>query len=160
MKQMPVESRFAGDRDAAIARDRADFGLAEPADRKFAERELGRVERMQEVALVLVAVEAAQQAGTAPDAGIVAGRKPFRAEPPGVVEADAEFHLAVAEHVGIRRAPGLELRKEMREHALAVLGRKARLVQRDAEFIRRRVAHPGSRPRTCSSRPRPRSSST
>ncbi len=124
-----------GDRDAALARDRADFGLAKPADRKFAERELCRVKRMQEVALVLVAVEAAQQAGPTPDARVVASRITLGAEPLGVIEADTEFHLAVAEHVGIRRAPGLEFREEVREHACAVLGRKARLVQGDAEFL-------------------------
>jgi hypothetical protein len=121
--------------NAALSRDCADVGLAKPADRKFAERELRRVERMQEIALVLVAVETAQQAVPAPDARVVAGRETLGAEPLGVVEADAEFHLAVAEHVGIWRTPGLEFREEVREHAFAVLGRKARLVQGDAEFL-------------------------
>ena len=124
-----------GDRDAALSRDPADFRLVKPADGKLAERELGRVERMQEVALVLVAIEAAHEPAAVPDAGIMAGRKPFGPKAPGVIEADAELHFAVAEHVGIGRAPGLELRKKMREHAFTVHSRKACPVQRDAEFV-------------------------
>jgi hypothetical protein len=47
------------DGQAAVARDRADFGFHEPTDRELADRKLRRAERVQEVSLVLVAVDGA-----------------------------------------------------------------------------------------------------
>ena len=64
----------------------------------------------------------------------MAGRDAVGAEAPGVVEADAELDLAIAQHVGVRRAAGPILGEEMREHTLAILGGEADIVQRDAEL--------------------------
>jgi len=125
-----------GNRYAAVARDRTNLGLAQAADRKLAESQLRRIERMQEVTLVLFAVEAAEQPGAIADSGIVTGRKALGAQAPGVVEADAELHFPVTGYVGIGRATGLEFREEPGEYAFAVLGRKVRLVQRDLQLVR------------------------
>ena len=128
---------FVRDRQAPLAGDAPHLRLAQASDREFAGRELPGIERVQEIALVLAAVDAAQQP-PAVGAGVMAGRETLGAEPARVVERDAELDLAVAEHVRVRRPPGLELGEEGRKYALAVLGREARPVQRDAEF----VAHP------------------
>jgi hypothetical protein len=125
---------LVGHRQAALAGDAPHLGLAEAADRELAEGELLGAERVQEVALVLAAVGGAQQAA-AVDPRVMAGRVALRAEPLGILEADAEFDLTVAEHVRIGRATGLQLGEKMGEHALAVLRREARLVQRDAELV-------------------------
>ena len=95
---------------------------------------------MQEVALVLAGVDASQQsracaAGAVLDARVVAGGDPLGAEPPRVVEAHAELDLAIAEHVGVRRAAGAILLEEVREHALAVFAGEAHLVQRNAQLL-------------------------
>ena len=126
---------LVGDRESALARDRANLGLAKPADREFAVRELPRIQRVQEVALVLPAVHAPQQAATRADAGVMAGRESLRPEPPCVLEADAELYLAIAEHVGVGGPAGFQLREEMREHSLAIIRLEARLVQGDAELL-------------------------
>ncbi len=62
------------------------------------------------------------------------GGEALRAEPRGVVEADAELDLAIAEHVGIGRAAGAILGQEVFEHACAVLLGEAHAMQRDAEL--------------------------
>ena len=90
---------------------------------------------MQEITLVLGAIDAAQEPAARADTRVVAGCVALRAEAPGVVEPDSELDLSVAEHIGIRRSTGFELGKEMREHALAVLRRETCLVDRDTEFI-------------------------
>ena len=58
-----------------------------------------------------------------------------------MVEERAELDLAVAQHVGIGRASRLVLAQELREHALAVLGREIDRFELDAEDVgdRRRV---------------------
>ncbi len=122
------------DGQAALACDAPHLGLAQAADRKVGSGKLARIERMEEVALVLAAVDAAQQP-PAVGARVVAGREAFGAEAPRVVERDAELDFTIAKHVRVRRAARPELREEMREHALAVLGREARPVQRDAELL-------------------------
>ena len=122
--------RLACDRQAAIAGDAPHVRLAEAADRKDGGRQLAGVQRVQEVALVLGAVDAAQQP-PAVGARVMARREAFSAEAPRVIERDAELDLAVAQHVGVRRAPGLEFGEEAGEDAFAILGGEARLVQRD-----------------------------
>jgi len=92
------------------------------------------MQRVQEITLVLVPVYAAQELAAGANARVVAGRKALRAEPPRVLEAHAELHLAVAKDVRVRRATGFQLRKEMRKHALAVLWLEACAVQGNAEF--------------------------
>ncbi len=84
------------DRDPALVRDPAHFSLLQFADRELAGCKLRRIERMQEVALVLGAVEAAQQPAARAGARVVAGREAVRAEPSCIREADAELDLAVA----------------------------------------------------------------
>ena len=130
----PGRITLVRDRQAAVAGDFPHLRLAQAAHGKFAAGQLPRVECVQEVTLVLVAVYAAQQAAAGADAGVVARRKALRAESPRILEADAELHLAVAEDVGIRRAPGRKLGEEMREHALAVLRLEACAMQRNAEL--------------------------
>jgi hypothetical protein len=131
----PRRIALVGDRKPALAGHPPHLGLGQAADREFAGRELRGVERVQEVALVLGAVDAAQQA-PAVDACVVPGREALGAEPARVLEADAELHLAVAEHVGIRSPAGREVGQEAVEYARAVLGGEARLVQRDSELTR------------------------
>ena len=126
---------LAGDRQPALARHRPHLGLAQAADRELAVRELARVQRVEEIALVLVQISTAQQAPARADARVVPGREALGAEPLRVLEADAELHLPVAEDVGVRRPPGLEFGQEMREDARLVLGLETRLVQRDAELL-------------------------
>src|SRR5262245_13890042 len=123
------------DRQPTLSGNGADLALAQVPDGELAGCVLLRIQRVQEIALVLVAVDAAQEPAPGTDAGIVACRVTLRSEPPSVVEADAKLHLAVAEDVGVRRAAGLELREKVREDAFAVLGREARLVQRDPEHV-------------------------
>jgi len=122
------------DRQASLPGDAPDFRLAQAADRELCARQLPGVERVEEVTLVFGPVDAAQQA-PAVFTRVMSGRKAFGAETPGVVERDAELHLAIAQHVRIRRAAGFELGQEAREHALAVLAGEARLVQRNAKLL-------------------------
>ena len=65
----------------------------------------------------------------------MAGRDPRRAEPPRVTRHHAELDLAVAEHVGVRRAALAVLVEEVREHVLAILAREVHAVQRHAEHL-------------------------
>ena len=123
------------DRQAAIPGEGTHFGLSQAADRKFAERELPGVERMQEITLVFIAIRAAKQPPAGSDPRVVPGGEALGAEAPGIREPDAELDLAIAKHVRVRRASRLELGKETREHALAVFGRKARLVEGDSELV-------------------------
>ena len=122
------------DRQAALACHPSYLGLAQAPERELAVHKPPRIQRVQKIALVLVPVDSAQEPAARADARIVAGREAFRAEPPGVLEADAELDLAIAEDVRIRRPPGLELGKEAGKHALAVLRLETRPVQRNAEL--------------------------
>ncbi len=126
---------FRGDRNPALAGDAPDLRLLQPADGKEAVRELRGIQRMQEVALVLARIEAAQEPPACGDPGVVSGREAVGAETARVVEPDPELHLAVAEHVRVRRPPGGELGEERREDALAVLAGEARTMQRDRELV-------------------------
>ena len=92
---------------------------------------------MQEVTLVLVWIDAAQQT-SAVDACVVPGREALAAQAARIVETDPELHFAVAEHVRIRRAAGREFGQEMIEHARAVLGSETHAVQGYSEFLRDR----------------------
>jgi hypothetical protein len=91
----PGRIALVGDWQPALAGNAPHLGLGESADRKLAGSELRGIERVQEVALVLGAVDAAQQPPSI-DAGVVPGRKALGAQPARVVEADAELYLAVA----------------------------------------------------------------
>ena len=102
--------------------------------------ELLLVEPVQEVGLVLALVARAQQppaAGRAHPARVVAGRDGARAERVRVIEERAELDLAVAQHVGVRRAAAAVLGEEDLEHPLPVLVGQVHGAERDAQ----RVAH-------------------
>ncbi len=122
------------DRQAPLAGNRPHLGLPDPANREFTESELGRIQRVQEIALVLVVVDPALEPPSGPDPRVMAGREALCAESSRVVEPHAELDLTVAEDIRVRRAPGLELGQEARENALAIFRREAGLVQRYAQF--------------------------
>jgi hypothetical protein len=130
----PGRVALVRDRQSALAGDPPHLGLAQVAHREHAVRELPPIQRVQEVTLVLVLVDAPQKPAAGADARVVAGGKQLRAESPRVLAAHAELHLAVAEDIRVRRAPGFQLREEMRKHALAVLGLEACAVQGNAEL--------------------------
>src|SRR5688500_9289826 len=125
-------------RKRELARHATHIGLLQRADRKQRARQrLGR-HCVQEVALILASVDAAEQPrlrATVLDASVVAGGNPLGAEPPRIVEAHAKLDLAIAQHVGVRRAARAVLLEKVREHALAVLAREAHLVQRNAQLL-------------------------
>ncbi len=125
------------DRQAPVARDAPHLGLGEAADRELAGSELRSIERVQEVALVLGAVDAAQQPAVV-DAGIVPRREALGAQPARVIEANAELHFAVAEHVGIRRTASREFGQEILEHARAIFRSETHAVQGYSKFLRDR----------------------
>ena len=122
------------DRQSALVGDPPHLGLAQGAHGEHAVREVPRIQGVQEVTLVLVFVDATQEPAAGADARVVAGGEQLRAEPPRVIEAHAELHLAVAEDVRVGRAPGFKLREEMRKHPLSVLGLEACAVQGNAEL--------------------------
>ncbi len=128
-------------RDADPLRDRAHLALGRVAQGEQHRRELRLREAMQEVALVLGRVDGLQQFDRAalprgPSyARVVAGGDPVGAERARVLEERRELDLAVAQHVGIRRAPRLVLAQEMREHALAVLRREVDRLEVDADHV-------------------------
>jgi hypothetical protein len=64
----------------------------------------------------------------------MAGGQPLCAEAPRMGQTDAELDLAVAEHVGVRRATSALLGEKIREHLTAILVREIHLVQGDAEL--------------------------
>ena len=144
---MPVESFFACVGMPFAPRDRAHVALLDLAQREQHGCQLPLRKPVQEVALVLRRVERLQEfharriAGGAAHARIVAGRDVIGAKAQRIVEERAELDLAVAQHVGVRRAPGLVLAQEVREHALAVLGGEVDGLELDAEHVghRRRV---------------------
>ncbi len=119
---------------AALARNGPDLGFLQSANGEITGSECARAELVQEIALVLVAIEPAEQARARRGSRVVPGRKAIGAEASRVGEPAAELDLAVAEHVGIRRAAGAQLVEEMREHTHAVFGGEVRAVQRDAEL--------------------------
>ena len=123
------------DRQAALAGHPSHLGLVQASDGELALRELPCIQRVQEVALILAGVYAAQEPATRADARVVPGREALRAKTLRVLEAYAELDLAVAEDVGIRRTPGLQLGKEVRKNPLAVFGLEAHLVQRDPQLL-------------------------
>jgi hypothetical protein len=93
---------------------------------------------MQEVALILAGIAGLQEpilAVLAGKAGVVARCDAGGAEASRVVEQRAEFDLAIAEHVRIRRSPGSALAQKVRKHPRAVFAGEADAVQRHAEQI-------------------------
>ncbi len=122
------------DPQSALAGERAHLRLLQSSDWKVAAGEFRGRDHVQEIALVLASVGGPQQASAGTDARVMPGRKSFGPQAARIGEAQAELDLAVAEHVGIRRAPGAQLREEMGEDTLPVFRREADAMQRDAEL--------------------------
>ncbi|CRQ69508.1 hypothetical protein PAERUG_E5_London_17_VIM_2_12_12_04056 [Pseudomonas aeruginosa] len=124
--------------EAMLLGDGADFRLLQFADGEQAAGDLLAAHRVQEVALVLVRVQALEQLG-APVAvaapHIVAGGDQVRAEHQRVVEERLELDFAVAEDVRVRRTAGLVLGKEVLEHVIPVFRGEVRRVQLDADPV-------------------------
>ena len=125
---------FVEHRQPALAGDAPDLRLAQSADRKLAVRKFADADLVQEIALILGFIDAAQELWSRGDAGIVSGRVSVRSQAPRIGEARTELDLAVAWHVGIRRAPVPELLEEVRKHAVSVIRRKTGAMQRYAQF--------------------------
>ena len=124
------------DRQASLPGHSSYFALVHFAERKQALLELLARNGLEEIALVLVLVHAFQQLELAVRmhcAHIVAGSDHVRPQQPGVVQKKVELDLPVAEHVGIRCAPGGILGKKASEDTVPVFGGEIRLVQRDLE---------------------------
>src|SRR5699024_10865688 len=107
-----------------LAGDLPDPALVQLAERKAGGGKLLLAELVEEVALVLGAIERAQRQ-VAPAASrrarVVAGGDGVRAQRTGGIEEMAELDLAVAQHVRVRRAPGGVLGQEVLEHPVPVL---------------------------------------
>ena len=121
-------------RQATLAGDGAHFPLAECAYGEVAAGKFGAGKHVQEIALVFIGIDAAQQVPTAADARVMAGREALRAQTPRIGQAEAELDLAIAEHVGIRRPARTQLSQEMRENAFPILGGETHTMQRDAKL--------------------------
>ena len=119
--------------------DLAHLGLGDARQREDGPRELILVQPVQEVALVLVGVRAAQQLHPAvrPDAvaGVVAGGDALGPQRQGVVQEGLELDLGVAEDVGVRREAGLVGLQEQAEDPLAVVGSEVDGLQVDADHV-------------------------
>ena len=107
----------------------------------MADREQGRCqlllpELVQEVALVLVCIESAQQQPASVavlNLRVMPGRDALRAERARFVEEGLELDLAVAENVGVRRATDTVFVNEMLEHCVPVFACKVARMERNAE---------------------------
>ncbi|MCY1214233.1 hypothetical protein D9M72_260410 [compost metagenome] len=123
---------------AMLFGDGANFRLLQFAHREQGAGDLLAADGMEEVALVLVRVQALEQFGAAIDiaaAHIVAGGDQVSSQRQGVVEEGFELDLAIAEDVRVRRAAGLVLGKEVLEHVVPVLRREVGRVQLDADAV-------------------------
>src|SRR5262245_48227920 len=90
-------------------RDLAHVALVEPAEWEQRAGELGLVQAVEEVALVLGAVfglEQLEQPVGLAHLRVVAGGDEIGAQTERVVEKGPELDLGIAQHVGIGRAPG------------------------------------------------------
>ena len=112
--------------------------LVQVAQRKHRLGERRLADGMQEIALVLVVVDALQKRGLASDFGracVVAGRQQFAAEAFRIVAKHAELDFAIAQYVRVRRAAGTVFVEKIVEDSVAILGREIGVVQRYAELI-------------------------
>ena len=111
-------------------RQLAHFHLVHVAERKQSPRQRRSGDVVQKVALILCRVRGFQKLRPGrclPQARVMAGGDQGTAQTVHVVQADAEFDLAVAENVRIRSPAGGVFAQEMRKDPLAVL-RGTRLV--------------------------------
>ena len=104
-----------------------------------------RTEGVEEVALILVAVQAAQHAGLLVKvaAYVVAGGDVVGAQIfGGKLEESLELDFLVAQDIGIGGTPGLVFRQKMLEHVVPVFGGKVDGMQLDAELVAHRLSVP------------------
>ena len=132
-------------RQADLLGQAAHLGLRQLAHRKQGARELGLVQPVEEVALVLQRVQALEQLealaaglqrigpGTHPR--IVAGGNALGPQAHGVVEKGLELDLGIAQHVGVGRAAGFVFAQEFGEHPVFVVGREVDVLDLDADHV-------------------------
>ena len=129
-------------RQARFACQRAHLGLREVAQWEQHAREVLARDRVQEIRLVLVRVARLAQHGSGAfvlESRVMPGGEACGPEACGVGEADAELDLAVAQHVGVRRAAGAILGEEVVEYPRAVFGGEADAMQWNVRARRRRA---------------------
>src|SRR6185312_6804585 len=134
--------RLVEHRQSCLARTLAHRAFLELSDRHQRAGELRERYGVEEVALILRRIARLVQLrarGLLEDAGVVSGGEARGAEPARVTQRHAKLDLAIAEHVGVRRAAGAMLRQEVPKDTLAILGRKAHAMQRNRELARDRA---------------------
>ncbi|MOA04795.1 hypothetical protein D3C78_1243660 [compost metagenome] len=120
--------------------DAPHFGLVQLAHGEQRLGQLGLVQAVQEIALVLGRVQPFEQLEALrlqvlAHARIVAGRDLLGAQAHGVVEKGLELDFGVAQHVGVGRAPGLVLAQKFGEHPVLVLGGEVDVLDLDADHV-------------------------
>ena len=120
------------------AGDPPDVGLQHATQREYGFCERVRTDRVQEVALVLVRINAFEKCAVAIDhtrARVVARCEQVAAETVSMIAEHAELYLPVAEHIRIGRTSLAVLFQEILEHAVPVLAGKIHMVQGNAELL-------------------------
>ena len=128
-------------RNALFARQRAYLALGHVAKRKKRAAELVLRKLMQEIGLILGRVGRLQQFdATARETQprVMAGGNALRTQRSRVVQKRSELDLAVAQHIGVRRAAGSIFAQEGSEDAIAILGREIHRLQLDPHDVRDR----------------------
>jgi hypothetical protein len=123
-------------RQPGFAGQAAQVRLVQVADREQRGCQLLLPELVQEVALVLAGIDAAQQVPAAAallDARVVAGGDLLGAQRARGIDEMLELDLAVAQHVRIGRAPGGVLGQEVGEYPVPVLLREIAEMEGNAE---------------------------
>ena len=121
-----------------VVGDAADLGLADFAHGEDHAGDLLLGEAVQEVALVLAGIDAAQQLDAVvrvTDAGVVPRGDEVGPHGHGMVEEGAELDLCVAENVGIGRAASAVFAQKVGEDALAVFLREVDGLDVDADHV-------------------------
>src|SRR5690348_8887934 len=123
-------------RQRRLAGQLAHAGFLDRAQREQRGGQLLLAQGMQEIALVLGVVDRAQQAVVAfmkVHAGVVSCGDFLGAQRVGLVQKGLELDLAIAQNIGIGRAPGAVFGEEMREYAVPVSRREVACMERYAE---------------------------
>ena len=132
---------LAGSRSQMLFRsDAPDLGLEQMSDRKESARKLPLRKLAEKIALVLVRVAARKQAMNRPAFGpdllaaaIVACRHEIGAQLESRIQKGVELDLAVAQHVGVRRAAAPVFGEHVVHHAAAVFVAQVDEMERDVE---------------------------
>ena len=123
--------------------DAAHLRLLQLPDREQALRHLLVAQGIEEVALIFVAVDAAQQAALAVHVlatHVVAGGDKIGPQIfGGKLQEGFEFDLFIAQDVRVRRAAGLVLFQEQLKHVVPVFRREVHRVQFDAQLVADRL---------------------